>query len=237
MEDIIKYELAKKRLSNISLIKGDYCFLLMSNLQLGHFEKYIKNETIWFDFLAESVKVNDLILPVLIFGKFDSLYVEIKKICYELENNESIINSIETKEIHMLNCYFRFMSLCDMMKRFEEYDNLYKQIIKYKKRAFYKLKVGDIVYIKVHRNIGEKCYGLVIRREFDKWLSSIVINVEIEKEKIQVEYGKKWFVLDDYPDIITTTKKDDLLFNKVDKSIWKIEHGKDELFNLLKRNR
>ena len=91
MEDIIKYELAKKRLSNISLIKGDYCFLLMSNLQLGHFEKYIKNETIWFDFLAESVKVNDLILPVLIFGKFDSLYVEIKKICYELENNESII--------------------------------------------------------------------------------------------------------------------------------------------------
>ena len=100
-----------------------------------------------------------------------------------------------------------------------------------------KLKVGDIVYIKVHRNIGEKCYGLVIRREFDEWLSSIVINVEIEKEKIQVEYGKKWFVLDDYPDIITTTKKDDLLFNKVDKSIWKIEHGKDELFNLLKRNR
>ena len=124
-----------------------------------------------------------------------------------LENNESIINSIETKEIHMLNCYFRFMSLCDMMKRFEEYDNLYKQIIKYKKRAFYKLKVGDIVYIKVHRNIGEKCYGLVIRREFDEWLSSIVINVEIEKEKIQVEYEKKWFVLDDYPDIITTTKK------------------------------
>ena len=80
MEDIIKYELAKKRLSNISLIKGDYCFLLMSNLQLGHFEKYIKNETIWFDFLAESVKVNDLILPVLIFGKFDSLYVEIMKV-------------------------------------------------------------------------------------------------------------------------------------------------------------
>ena len=40
-----------------------------------------------------------------------------------------------------------------------------------------------------------------------------------------------------YQMIITTTKKDDLLFNKVDKSIWKIEHGKDELFNLLKRNR
>ena len=71
MENIEKYEFAGKRLSNISLV-GDYCFLLRNNILLEHFEKYMKNEAIWFDFLAESVKINDLILPVLLFGKFMS---------------------------------------------------------------------------------------------------------------------------------------------------------------------
>ena len=61
------------------------------------------------------------------------------------------------------------------------------------------------------------------------------MRVEIEKEKIQVEYGRRWFELADYPDIISTTKDED--FFKVDKSIWDIEHGKDELFNLLKNKK
>ena len=234
MENIEKYEFAGKRLSNISLV-GDYCFLLRNNILLEHFEKYMKNEAIWFDFLAESVKINDLILPVLLFGKFNSVYQEMKEICNELETNDTIIKSIGIKEIHLLNYYSRFMSLCDMMKRFGEFDSVYKQIIRYKKRAFYGLKAGDIIYIKVHRNIGEKFCGGVIRRKFDEWLKSRVVRVEIEKEKIQVEYGRRWFELADYPDTISTTNDED--FFKVDKSIWDIEHGKDELFNLLKNKK
>lgn len=231
MEDIVRYDLARKRLSDISLVRN-YCLLLRDNILLDHFEKYMKNEALWFDFLAESVKVNDLILPVLLFGKFNSVYKEMKEIYDKLETNSIIINSIGIKEIYILNCYSRFMSLCDMMKRLGEYDIICKQIIKYKKRAFYGLKVGDIVYIKVHRNIGEKCGGWIIRREFDEWLKSTVVKVEIEKKKIQIEYGRRWFGLADYPDIITTTKDDDLF--KTDKSIWDIEHGKDELFNLVR---
>lgn len=231
MDDYVKYDIARKRLSNISLVRN-YCLLLRDNIRLEHFEKYMKNETIWFDFLEESIKVNDLILPVLLFGEFNSVYQDIKKIYDELETNDTILNNIGVKEIHILNCYSRFMSLCDIMKRFGDFDSVCKQIIKYKKRAFYDLKVGDIVYIKVHRNIGEKCCGYIIRREFDEWLISRVVKIESEEEKIQVEYGKRWFMLADYPDIITTTKDDD--FFNVDENIWDIEHGKDELFNLVR---
>lgn len=234
MDDYIKYKIARKRLSNISLV-SDYYYLLRSNIDHEHFEKYMKNEAKWFDFLAQSVKANDFILPVLLFGKFNSVYQDMEEIYDKLETNNAIINSIGIKEIHILNCYSRLMSLCDMMKRFGEFDSVCKQIIIYKKRAFYGLKVGDPVYIKVKRDIGEKYNGFTIRRKFDERITSRVINTQIENKKIQVEYGKRWFSLADYPGIVTTTKEDD--FYRVDRNIWDIEHGKDELFNLVEKSR
>lgn len=232
MDDYVKYDLARKRLSNISLVSS-YYYLLSSNIDNCHFEKYMRNEEKWFDFLGESIRINELILPVLLFGNFNSVYQDIKNIYGEIETNETIINSIGVKEIHILNCCSRFISLCDMMKRFGEFDIICNKIIKYKKRTFYGLKVGDTVYIKVKRNISEKYHGFTIRRKFYERIKSRVIYVQNENKKIQVEYGKRWFSLDDYPGIVTTTKEDD--FYKVDKSIWDIEHGKDELFNLVER--
>ena len=228
-----KYRIMEKGLKNVP--NSHFSKLLRDNIHCEHPNAYMINESIWMDFLIKSINCGDILLPVLAFGEFDSLYNEQKEIYDRINNGEIDLKKLDLNHINILNCISRFIFLCDEMKRFGEYKEVKKYLLRYKKKYFYELKCGDIVYIKVKRNISTEINGHVIKtgRFKEEWIKSIVINIQNEKEMVQVNYRKYWFSSSDYPQKIATTDK--INISDSNNVAWNIEHGKDTFLNFLDR--
>ena len=227
-----KYGIMEKRLKSVSL-NNHFSKLLRDNIHCEHPEEYMINESRWMDFLIESINCGDILLPVLVFGEYDSFYKEQKEVYDRINNNKIDLNKIDLNSINILNCISRFIFLCDEMKRFGEYKKIKRDLLRYKKKYFYELKCEDIVYIKVKRNISTKINGRVVKTGSfkEEWIKSSVINIQKEKEMVQVNYKRYWFSSSDYPKNIVTT--DNTSINSYSNAAWNIEHGKDALLKFL----
>lgn len=148
-------------------ICSNYNSLLFSNIELEHPEKYIENEKKWMEFLTKSIKDGDFLLPVILYGNFQEKY-EQTKIFREIESGKIKTKEITKEEIKLLKCYFRFGFLCDMMNKFGNFNQLKKDIIRYKKKGFYELKIGDFVIVKTKRVLKRFRYGIPRISETEK---------------------------------------------------------------------
>jgi len=224
-------EHATKRISSIN-ITYDYSNLLFSNIQLGHSEKYLQNEKRWIEFLKELINENDFLLPVVLYGDFQKSYKFTEEIFQKIEDGEIDTKEFGKEEIKTINCYSRFMFLCEIIGNMGNYTQLKKEVFRYKKRAFYELKVGDLVTIRTLRVTNRFRYGTPLVSE--KEINTKVIRILNKKDefKIQVKYRNRWFCQSDYPDIIDTGNKG-RQFGGCEE-IYNIEHGKDKLFEILK---
>ena len=109
----------------------------------------------------------------------------------ELLNNEMQIplNSASEREKAFFNAG-KIVGICDLIKDLGNYDKCLEKF----SRPYLELKVGDIVYIKNNGTI----YKTVVTK--------------IDKKKIQVKYGNRWFSLGDYLECIFPYEEKDNLY-------------------------
>lgn len=233
MEVVIeeKIKISENRISDVRVC-SKYSHLLISNIESEHCEKYMKNEKIWIDFLIESIKNNDFILPVVMYGNFSSYYQEARDIFLKIENGEIKTREFGKEEIKLIECYSRFSLLCEIVGGFADFNQLSKEIIRYKKRAFFSLKEGDSVLIKTQNVLKRYRYGTP--KISEKEIKTDIISVSNKKGgfKVQVRYGNRWFSEYDYPYIIRTGDNGWQFGGS--EEIYNVENGMDKLFEILK---
>lgn len=190
----------------------------------------MKNEKRLVEFLVESIKEEDLLSTVILYGDFEKGYEASKEIFRSIENGEIKNKELGKSEIKTMECLSRFMLLCEVMDGIGNYEQLKEEVIRYKKRAFYNLNVGDSVTIRTKRVRKRFRYGTPSVSENE--IKTEVIKLDAKGSKVQVKYGNRWFCPSDYPEIINTVDRG-RLFGGCEE-IYNIEHGKDTLFEILK---